>query len=72
MPIADVIEIILNSSESDLCQITQDHKLAKTLKKIIRVPMVLISWTAGILCAANTLFTKSATEILKVMVNDVE
>mmetsp|Transcript_1215 Transcript_1215/g.1509 ORF Transcript_1215/g.1509 Transcript_1215/m.1509 type:complete len:163 (+) Transcript_1215:768-1256(+) len=39
------------------------------LKKFIRVPMVLTSWTTGILVAANTLFIKSGTEILKIMVN---
>lgn len=65
MPLADVIELVLKTSEEDLCKFTTDHNHARTLKKTIRVPMVLYAWAIGILVAANTLFIKSATMILK-------
>jgi len=65
MPLADVIELVLKTSEDDLCKFTQDHEQVKALKKTIRVPMVLYAWAIGILVAANTLFIKAATMILK-------
>jgi len=65
MALADVIELILKSSEEDLCKFTQDHEKVRALKKTIRIPLVLYAWAIGILVSANTLFIKSATIILK-------